>query len=105
MNSENSPFGWALVPLNIRCSRKWAMPDLPGGSSAAPFWYQIIWVTTGARWSGITTTLRPFSRVKSAIRVEAEEVEVIAIRELEKVAHDGREGSSVMTILRHIRRR
>ena len=26
------------------------MPDLPGGSSAAPTRYQTIWVTTGARW-------------------------------------------------------
>ena len=39
-NSENSPLGWRFVPLNIRCSRKWAMPDLPGGSSAAPLRYQ-----------------------------------------------------------------
>ena len=29
MNSENSPLGWLLVPLNIRCSRKWAMPTCP----------------------------------------------------------------------------
>ena len=38
-----------LVPLNIRCSRKWAMPDLPGGSSAEPLRYHTMWVTTGAR--------------------------------------------------------
>ena len=56
------------------------MPDLPGGSSAEPFWYQIIWVTTGARWSGMTTTSRPFLRVKWTICVAAEEMEVIATR-------------------------
>ena len=72
MNSENSPFGWVLVPLNIRCSRKCAMPDLPGGSSAAPLRYQTMWVTTGARWSGMTTTSRPFFKVKLATCVEAE---------------------------------
>ena len=31
------------VPLNIRCSRKCASPDLPGVSSAEPTLYQIIW--------------------------------------------------------------
>ena len=61
---ENSPSGWAFVPLNIRCSRKWAMPDSPGRSSAAPALYQTMWVTIGARWSGMTTTSSPLSRVK-----------------------------------------
>ena len=61
---ENSPAGWSRVPLNIRCSRKWAMPDLPGGSSAEPALYQTMWVTVGVRWSGMTTTCRPLSRVK-----------------------------------------
>ena len=40
------------VPLNIRCSRKWAMPDLPSGSSAAPLRYQTMWVTTGRAMVG-----------------------------------------------------
>ncbi len=40
------------------------MPDLPGGSSAAPTLYQTMWVTTGARWSGMTTTSRPLARLK-----------------------------------------
>ena len=40
------------------------MPALPCGSSAAPTLYQTIWVTTGARRSGITTTCMPLSRVK-----------------------------------------
>ena len=39
------------------------MPDLPGGSSAAPTRYHSMWVTTGVRRSGITTTLRPFASV------------------------------------------
>ncbi len=54
------------MPLNIKCSRKCASPDLPGVSSAAPTLYQIIWVTTGARWSGMTTSSKPFGKVKSA---------------------------------------
>src|SRR5262249_33414891 len=61
---ENRPAGFLAVPLNIRCSRKCASPDLPGVSSAEPTRYQIMWVTTGARWSGMTTTSRPFGRVK-----------------------------------------
>src|SRR5947209_6179843 len=64
---ENRPEGFFSVPLNIRCSRKWASPDLPGVSSAEPTLYQIMWVTTGARWSGITTTSSPFDRVKWVI--------------------------------------
>src|SRR3954447_767352 len=67
---ENSPAGWVAVPLNIRCSRKCASPDLPGVSSAEPTLYQIIWVTTGVRWSGITTTCMPLARVKVVGRAE-----------------------------------
>src|SRR6185437_13273280 len=63
---ENSPAGCLVVPLNIKCSRKCARPDLPGVSSAEPTLYQIIWVTTGVRSSGITTTFRPLPRVKVA---------------------------------------
>ncbi len=40
------------------------MPDLPGGSSAAPTLYQSMWVTTGVRRSGITTTSRPLASLK-----------------------------------------
>src|SRR6188508_1418239 len=61
---EKRPDGFFSVPLNIRCSRKWARPDLPGVSSAAPTLYQTMWVTTGARRSGTTTTSRPFESVK-----------------------------------------
>ena len=41
------------------------MPDLPGGSSAAPTRYQTMCVTTGARLSGTTTPCMPLARVKS----------------------------------------
>src|SRR5262247_1178855 len=61
---EKRPAGFLAVPLNIRCSRKWASPDLPGVSSAEPTLYQIISVTTGVRWSGITTTWSPLPSVK-----------------------------------------
>src|SRR5215218_9323945 len=61
---ENSPCGFLAVPLNIKCSRKCASPDLPAVSSAAPTRYQTMWVTTGVRWSGMTTTSRPLSSLK-----------------------------------------
>src|SRR5215469_7507108 len=64
---EKRPAGFLAVPLNIRCSRKWASPDLPGVSSAEPTLYQSMWVTTGVRWSGMTTTSRPFESVKLVI--------------------------------------
>src|SRR5688572_18599776 len=48
----------------MRCSRKWAMPDCPSGSSAEPLRYHTMWVTTGTRRSGMTTTSRPLSRAK-----------------------------------------
>ena len=37
---------------------------MPGVSSAAPTLYQTMWVTTGARRSGTTTTSRPLASVK-----------------------------------------
>ena len=40
------------------------MPDLPGGSSAAPTMYHTMWLTTGTRWLDTTTTRMPLSRVK-----------------------------------------
>src|SRR4029453_4409627 len=64
---EKRPDGFLAVSLNIRCSRECARPDLPGVSSAEPTLYQTMWVTTGARWSGMTTTWRPFGKVKSGI--------------------------------------
>ncbi len=65
---ENSPLGILSVDLNIRCSRKCAIPETPGGSSAPPTRYQTMCVTTGARWSGTTTTSRPFGRVNWVAR-------------------------------------
>ncbi len=47
------------------------MPETPGGSSAPPTLYQIIWVTTGARWSGMTTTVRPLASLNSLTRSDA----------------------------------
>ena len=66
---ENSPAAIFPVALNIRCSRKWAMPDTPRGSSAAPTRYHTIWVTTGARLSGTTTTCMPLASVNSVAKV------------------------------------
>ena len=68
---EKRPAGFFAVPLNIRCSRKCAMPDLPGGSSAAPTRYHSMWVTTGVRRSGITTTVMPLARVNCVTAVAA----------------------------------
>src|ERR1700738_706812 len=65
------PAGFFAVPLNIRCSRKCAMPDFPAVSSAAPTRYHSMWVTTGVRWSGMTTTARPLSNVNCATLVAA----------------------------------
>src|ERR1700752_148521 len=61
---EKRPDGFFAVPLNSRCSRKWASPDLPGVSSAEPTLYQSMWVTTGARRSGMTTTSSPLASLK-----------------------------------------
>src|SRR5262249_37591341 len=63
---ENFPVGFLAVPLNIKCSRKCANPDLPGVSSAAPTLYQIMCVTTGARRSGMTTSSSPLASVELA---------------------------------------
>ena len=41
------------------------MPDWPAVSSAAPTLYQTMWVTTGARWSGMTTTCIPLASLNS----------------------------------------
>ncbi|MNT32328.1 hypothetical protein D3C72_1682010 [compost metagenome] len=47
------------------------MPDLPGSSSALPTLYHTMWVTMGARRSGMTTTSSPLSRVKLTTSVSA----------------------------------
>src|SRR6266540_3796484 len=102
---EKRPDGFLAVPLNIRCSRKCARPDLPGVSSAAPTRYQSMWVTTGARWSGITTTWRPLASTKSVghefalvelavaptihIQTAEREGEPVPIRSEPSIARDG----------------
>ena len=40
------------------------MPDFPTGSSAEPFLYQTMCVTTGVRRSSIVTTSMPLESVK-----------------------------------------
>ena len=41
------------------------MPDFAHGSSAAPTRYQTMWVTTGVRRSGMTTTCMPLVSLNS----------------------------------------
>ena len=69
MMRENAPGGVSLVPRNIRCSRKCAIPVLPSVSSAAPTLYQTICVTIGARWFGMTTTCKTVGE-REAVGVE-----------------------------------
>src|SRR6185312_6819704 len=61
---ENRSPGTFLVPRNIICSKKWARPEMPCGSSTPPTLNHSIWVTTGARWSGSTSTCMPLARAK-----------------------------------------
>ena len=69
------------------------MPDLPGGSSAEPLRYQTMWVTTGARRSGMTTTVSPLSSLKSTTPTPAagEALEALGVR------LGGEAGESVIT--------
>jgi hypothetical protein len=48
-----------LAPLNIRCSKRWAKPVLPGFSFFEPTWYQMFTATMGALWSSCTSTGQP----------------------------------------------
>src|SRR6476661_9750210 len=50
------------LPLNIRCSNRWAKPVLPGFSFLEPTWYQVSMATTGVLWSSCTSTVRPLAR-------------------------------------------
>src|SRR5882672_5229872 len=47
------------LPLNIRCSNRWAKPVLPGFSFLDPTWYHVFTATMGALWSSCTSTVRP----------------------------------------------
>lgn len=61
--AKKSP-GTFSVPLNIRCSKRWAKPVLPAGSLVDPTSYHTPTATTGVRRSVWTTTRRPLSSVK-----------------------------------------
>src|SRR5471032_529284 len=50
---------WSL-PLNIRCSNRWAKPVVPVFLFFEPTWYQVLTATTGVLWSSWTSTVRPF---------------------------------------------
>ena len=52
------------LPLNIRCSKRWANPVLPGRSFFEPTWYQTLTATMGALWSSWTMRTRPFGSTK-----------------------------------------
>ena len=52
------------LPLNIRCSKRWANPVLPGRSFFDPTWYQTLTATMGALWSSWTMRTRPFGSTK-----------------------------------------
>src|SRR5579875_332294 len=54
-----------LVPLNIRCSKRWAKPERPGGSSLPPTWWAMLIATVGVRRSSRIRTRRPLGSVRS----------------------------------------
>src|SRR6185369_2426341 len=56
--------GRLSVPLNIRCSNRWAKPVLPFGSSFEPTLYQTLTAAIGALWSSWTMTVRPLLSLK-----------------------------------------
>jgi len=53
---------WWALPWNIRCSKRWAKPDRPAGSSLEPTPYQTFTCTSGRSWSGAMITWSPLSR-------------------------------------------
>ncbi len=58
--------GYAFVPRNIMCSKKWANPDLPGSTSFREPVCTGIWSETMfGKPVGTTMTFRPFGRVFS----------------------------------------
>src|SRR5438093_9850127 len=50
------------LPLNIRCSNRWAKPVRLGRSFFEPTWYQMFTATIGALGSSWTSRVRPFFR-------------------------------------------
>jgi hypothetical protein len=57
--------GRSFVALNIRCSKRWAKPERPWGSSLEPTPYQTWIVTLGVVLSMALSTCRPLARVRS----------------------------------------
>src|SRR5450759_684305 len=58
--------GYAFVPRNIMCSKKWANPDLPGSTSfREPVWTGIWTETRFGNPVGTTMTFNPFGSVFS----------------------------------------
>ena len=51
-------------PWNIMCSNRCANPVRPLGSTRKPMLYMTSTSTTGAVWSGLTTTFSPLGSVK-----------------------------------------
>src|SRR5262245_30163026 len=79
--SKNSPSKFS-EPWNIRCSKRWAKPVLPGFSFLLPTWYQTLTATIGALWSSWTTSVSPFWRTNfwnSMFTVSAIEPDLPAI--------------------------
>ena len=59
--------GYAFVPRNIMCSKKWAKPDLPGSTSFREPVFTGIWTDTMfGNPVGTTMTFSPFGSVFSA---------------------------------------
>src|SRR5512137_1515906 len=52
------------LPLNIRCSKRWANPVFPGRSFFDPTWYQTFTATMGALGSSCTMRTRPLGSTK-----------------------------------------
>src|SRR5687768_3468237 len=50
----------------MRCSKRWAKPLRPSGSSLLPTWYQMLTATMGALRSVWTITRRPLGSVNSS---------------------------------------
>ena len=53
------------VLLNIMCSKRWAKPERPGGSSRLPTWYATCTLTVGLEWVSTVMTCRPLARRRS----------------------------------------
>src|SRR5207245_2461439 len=68
MSCANCLAPWLGVPLNIRCSRKWAMPVAPRSSLREPTRYHTWKDTIGLRGSSSSSTRSPLSSVAVTTR-------------------------------------